>query len=100
MESAGRGAPKVRATGYALTLYYIADADHTRAREESAMLICRFSDARFRRTAALFWGKLWGLDHFQRQIKDSRKVEDIILPFVTTATKSLKDDNQLADGAW
>jgi hypothetical protein len=33
-------------------------------------------------------------------MKDSRKIEDIILPFVTTATKSLKDDNQLAEGAW
>ena len=63
-------------------------------------LTYRYSDPRFRRTAALFWGKQWGLDHFQRQMKDSRKIEDIILPFVTTATKALKDDNQLAEGAW
>lgn len=60
----------------------------------------RYSDARFRRAAALFWGKQWGQESFQRQLKDSRKIEDIILPFVTTATKSLKDDPQLPDGQW
>jgi hypothetical protein len=48
----------------------------------------------------LFWGKQWGLDSFQRQLKDSRKIEDIILPFVTIATKSLKDDSQLPEGQW
>jgi hypothetical protein len=76
--------------GYVLRVARVAVAELTR----------RFSDARFRRTAALFWGKQWAQEHFQRQLKDSRKVEDIILVFVTTATKALKDDTQLAEGAW
>ena len=33
-------------------------------------------------------------------MKESRKIEDLILPFVTTATKSLKKEDELADGAW
>jgi hypothetical protein len=33
-------------------------------------------------------------------LRESRKIEDIILPFVTTATKALKKDEELADGAW
>lgn len=67
---------------------------------QRSKLTARYSDARFRRAIALFWGKQWGQDTFQRQLKDSRKIEDIILPFVTTATKSLRDDPQLPDGQW
>ena len=33
-------------------------------------------------------------------MRDSRKIEDLILPFVTSATKSLKKEDELADGAW
>lgn len=60
----------------------------------------RFSDQRFRRTAAAFWSGTWADKTFQRQTKDSRKVEDLILAFVTTATKSLKKEDELADGSW
>jgi hypothetical protein len=60
----------------------------------------RFSDQRFRRTAAAFWSGTWADKNFQRQAKDTRKVEDLILAFVTTATKSLKKEDELADGSW
>lgn len=33
-------------------------------------------------------------------MRESRKIEDIILPFVTTATKALKKEEELADGSW
>ena len=33
-------------------------------------------------------------------MRESRKIEDLILPFVTTATKSLKKEEELVDGAW
>ena len=33
-------------------------------------------------------------------MRDSRKIEDLILPFVTSATKSLKKDEEMADGGW
>lgn len=60
----------------------------------------RFSDQRFRRTAAAFWSGTWADKGFQRQARDSRKIEDLILAFVTTATKSLKKEEELADGSW
>jgi hypothetical protein len=33
-------------------------------------------------------------------MRESRKVEDLILPFVTSATKSLQKDPEMADGGW
>lgn len=33
-------------------------------------------------------------------MRESRKIEDLILPFVTAATKSLQKDPEMADGAW
>lgn len=60
----------------------------------------KYLDQRFRRTTAQFYSMTWGEKTFQRQIKESRKIEDIILPFVTTATKALKKDEELADGQW
>jgi hypothetical protein len=60
----------------------------------------RYSDQRFRRSVALFWSSTWTDKTFQKTQKDSRKIEDLILPFVTTATKSLKKDEELGEGAW
>jgi hypothetical protein len=60
----------------------------------------RYADQRFRRTAAQFWGSPWSDKTFQRQMRESRKVEDLILPFVTSATKALKKDDELVEGAW
>jgi hypothetical protein len=33
-------------------------------------------------------------------MRESRKIEDLILPFVTSATKSLQKDPEMGDGAW
>lgn len=33
-------------------------------------------------------------------MRESRKIEDLILPFVTSATKSLQKDAEMQDGAW
>jgi hypothetical protein len=66
----------------------------------SPLISRRYSDQRFRRTAALFWSSTWPDKSFHRQLRESRKIEDIILPFVTTATKALKKEEELADGSW
>ena len=60
----------------------------------------RYSDQRFRRSAAAFWSSTWPDKNFQRQMRESRKIEELILAFVTSATKSLKKDDDLADGGW
>ncbi|WVW78775.1 hypothetical protein I302_100737 [Kwoniella bestiolae CBS 10118] len=60
----------------------------------------KYSDQRFRRTVARFWSSTWPDKTFQRQMKESRKIEDLILAFVTTSTKTLQKDDELADGAW
>ncbi|WVF70101.1 hypothetical protein IAT40_004889 [Kwoniella sp. CBS 6097] len=60
----------------------------------------KYADQRFRRTVARFWSSTWPDKAFQRQMKDSRKVEDLILAFVTTATKALQKDDELAEGVW
>lgn len=33
-------------------------------------------------------------------MRESRKIEDLILPFVTSATKSLQKEQELVDGGW
>ncbi|WWC87193.1 uncharacterized protein L201_002079 [Kwoniella dendrophila CBS 6074] len=60
----------------------------------------KFSDQRFRRTVARFWSSTWADKTFQRQMKESRKIEDLILAFVTMSTKTLQKDDELADGSW
>lgn len=49
---------------------------------------------------ALFWSSSWADKTFQRQLKESRKLEDVILAFVSAATKSLRKEHDLADGQW
>ncbi|WWC67647.1 uncharacterized protein I206_101557 [Kwoniella pini CBS 10737] len=60
----------------------------------------KYSDQRFRRTIARFWSSTWPDKGFQRQMKESRKIEDLILAFVTVSTKTLQKDEELVDGAW
>nr|XP_019005449.1 uncharacterized protein I203_02304 [Kwoniella mangroviensis CBS 8507]OCF68910.1 hypothetical protein I203_02304 [Kwoniella mangroviensis CBS 8507] len=60
----------------------------------------KYSNQRFRRTVARFWSSTWPDKTFQRQMKESRKIEDLILAFVTTSTKTLQKDEELVDGAW
>ncbi|OWZ78089.1 cytoplasmic protein [Cryptococcus neoformans Tu401-1] len=57
----------------------------------------KYSNPSFRRSVALFWSSTWPEKSFQRQLKESRKIEDLILAFVTAATKSLKKEDALGD---
>ncbi|KZO97576.1 hypothetical protein CALVIDRAFT_479858 [Calocera viscosa TUFC12733] len=58
-----------------------------------------YTDQLLRRTIAVFWGSLRD-DNFYRQIKENRKIEELILHFVTTATGVLRKDQSLAQDAW
>ncbi|KLT39881.1 hypothetical protein CC85DRAFT_288059 [Cutaneotrichosporon oleaginosum] len=60
----------------------------------------KHTDQRFRRSVALFWSSSWADKTFQRQLKESRKVEDIILAFVSASTRALKKELDLVDGGW
>ncbi|WVR04402.1 hypothetical protein IAU60_001404 [Kwoniella sp. DSM 27419] len=60
----------------------------------------KYTNQRFRRTIARFWSAPWADKSIQRQLKESRKVEEIILAFVSSATKTLQKDDELAEGAW
>lgn len=51
---------------------------------------------------AVFWGNL-GDPNTSRQVKENRKIEELILMFVTTATSALRKDPQLqqaGDDGW
>jgi hypothetical protein len=52
-----------------------------------------------RRTVAVYWGSLKD-PTFHRQMKDNRKIEELILMFVTVATTALKKDPQLSGDGW
>lgn len=60
----------------------------------------RYTGQRFRRSIALFWSSIWAEKSFQKQLKESRKVEEVILAFVSASTKALKKESDLADGGW
>jgi hypothetical protein len=47
----------------------------------------------------VFWGSLKE-PTFHRQMKENRKIEELILMFVTTATAALKKDPQLSGDGW
>lgn len=59
----------------------------------------RYSDQYTRRTMAIFYGSFKD-DAFKKQMKENRKIEELILMFATTATNTLKKDPQLADEGW
>ncbi|EJU00294.1 hypothetical protein DACRYDRAFT_54447 [Dacryopinax primogenitus] len=58
-----------------------------------------YTDQLLRRTIAVFWGSLKD-ETFYRQMKENRKIEELILHFVTTATGILRKDQTLAPDAW
>lgn len=61
--------------------------------------ICRYTDQLIRRTVAVFWGSLKE-PTFLKQMKENRKIEELILMFVSTATASLKKDPSLSGDKW
>ncbi|KAF9481580.1 cytoplasm protein [Pholiota conissans] len=58
-----------------------------------------YSDQLVRRTMAKFYGQFM-VDTFKRQMKESRKIEELILMFATHATAVLKKEPTLAGEGW
>ena len=59
-----------------------------------------YSDQLLRRTMAVFYGQ-FKVETFRRQMKENRKIEELILMFATHATSVLRKDPTLsADGKW
>ncbi|THH06586.1 hypothetical protein EW145_g3985 [Phellinidium pouzarii] len=58
-----------------------------------------YSDQLIRRTFAAFYGTST-TEQFRRQMKENRKIEEMILMFATTATGVLKRDPSLAGDTW
>lgn len=59
----------------------------------------RYSDQLVRRTMAKFYGQFM-VDTFKRQMKENRKIEELILMFATHATPVLKKEPTLAGEGW
>jgi hypothetical protein len=68
-------------------------------RASTHALRCRYSDQLTRRTMAVFYGQLTQ-DAFRRQVKENRKVEELILMFATHATGVLRKEPTLAGDLW
>jgi len=60
---------------------------------------CRYSDQLVRRTMGKFYGQFM-VDSFKRQMKENRKIEELILMFATHATSVLKKEPTLAGEGW
>lgn len=69
----------------------------------------QYNDQYTRRVIAVFWGSLKAAEKPSskepsstswRQIKENRKIEELILFFVTTATQTLRKDPTLSGDAW
>ncbi|KAJ7656477.1 hypothetical protein DFH06DRAFT_1091372 [Mycena polygramma] len=58
-----------------------------------------YTDQLVRRTMAKFYGQ-FQVDTFKRQMKESRKIEGLILTFATQATAVLKKEPTLAGDGW
>ncbi|KAJ6518733.1 hypothetical protein C8R45DRAFT_949096 [Mycena sanguinolenta] len=58
-----------------------------------------YSDQLVRRTMAVFYGQ-FQVESFKRQMKESRKIEELILTFASQATTVLKKEPTLADDGW
>ncbi|KAJ7250491.1 hypothetical protein B0H12DRAFT_1120580 [Mycena haematopus] len=52
-----------------------------------------------RRTMAVFYGQ-FQVESFKRQLKENRKIEELILSFASQATTMLKKEPTLADDRW
>jgi len=59
----------------------------------------RYSDQLVRRTMGKFYGQFM-VDTFKRQMKENRKIEELILMFATHATPVLKKEPMLAGDGW
>ncbi|KAI0742851.1 hypothetical protein C8Q80DRAFT_1109139 [Daedaleopsis nitida] len=58
-----------------------------------------YSDQLTRRTMAVFYGQVKD-ETFRRQMKENRKIEELILMFATNATNVLKKEPTLAGDGW
>ncbi|THG95324.1 hypothetical protein EW026_g6311 [Hermanssonia centrifuga] len=58
-----------------------------------------YSDQLIRRTMAVFYGQVKD-ENFRRQMKENRKIEEMILMFATNATNVLKKEPTLAGDGW
>ncbi|KZT68058.1 hypothetical protein DAEQUDRAFT_766639 [Daedalea quercina L-15889] len=58
-----------------------------------------YSDQLTRRTMAVFYGQVKD-DSFRRQMKENRKIEELILMFATNATNVLKKEPSLTGDGW
>ncbi|KAH9920869.1 uncharacterized protein BXZ73DRAFT_91884 [Epithele typhae] len=58
-----------------------------------------YSDQLTRRIMAIFYGQVKD-ETFRRQLKENRKIEELILVFATQATNVLKKEPSLAGDAW
>jgi hypothetical protein len=63
------------------------------------IIYSRYSDQLVRRTMAVFYGQVKD-DSFRKQMKENRKIEELILTFATHATNSLKKDPSLVGDGW
>lgn len=75
---------------------------HNRSRSSRFPLTAprSYSDQLLRRTMAVFYGQ-FKVETFRRQMKENRKIEELILMFATHATSVLRKDPTLsADGKW
>lgn len=63
------------------------------------MLLQSYSDQLTRRTMAVFYGQVKD-ETFRRQMKENRKIEELILMFATNATNVLKKEPSLAGDGW
>ncbi|ORX34349.1 hypothetical protein BD324DRAFT_635534 [Kockovaella imperatae] len=58
----------------------------------------KYVEQRFRRIVAAFWSSAWPERGFQKQMKESRKVEDLVIQFVSVASRTLRKDDGLGEG--
>ncbi|KAI0790251.1 hypothetical protein BC629DRAFT_1622278 [Irpex lacteus] len=58
-----------------------------------------YSDQLIRRTMAVFYGQVKE-EHFRKQMKENRKIEEMILMFATNATNVLRKEPTLAGDGW
>jgi hypothetical protein len=62
-------------------------------------VVTRYQDQLVRRTMAVFYGQFVS-DSFKRQMKENRKIEELILMFATHATGVLRKEPSLAGDGW
>ena len=68
-------------------------------RIDSSYAAASYHDQLIRRTMAVFYGQVKD-ESFRRQMKENRKIEELILMFATNATNVLKKEPTLAGDGW